>query len=481
MGSLQRATCPFNVKRIAIIGAGPSGLAVAKYLVAENSFSTIDVFEQQSQVGGVWNYTANVTGSCSIPQTNPYVPVEVPLWPKDLKDPVFTSPMYDRLNTNIPKDLMRFSDLKFPPNSLLFPTRQCVQDYLIKYSHNVRHLISFSTQISSMHLNGDNESWHLTTLNVKTQEKQETDYDAVVVASGHYSVPFIPDISGIREWTAAYPNSILHSKHYRYSEPFRNKKVIVVGNAASGVDIGTQISLVCTQPLLNSVKQASDLQLGQEHKEEVPPITEFLISDRSIKFEDGRLEKDIDYVVFCTGYFYSYPFLAQESLSPPLITTGSRTRGLYKQLLHIAHPTLAFTALPQRIIPFPLSEVQAAVLARLWSNRLPLPPRSQMEAWEKDRVEEKGEGKAFHVLGWPADAEYINELSDWAMRADGNDGKTPPRWNGRELWMRQIYIEAKKAFAEGAEKATSLEELGFLYENWVEEKEMQEKLEGCTA
>jgi len=47
MGSILRPNGAFNVKRVAIIGAGPSGLAVAKYLLAEKSFDKIDIFEQQ--------------------------------------------------------------------------------------------------------------------------------------------------------------------------------------------------------------------------------------------------------------------------------------------------------------------------------------------------------------------------------------------------------------------------------------------------
>jgi protoporphyrinogen oxidase len=53
MGSVLRATSPFNVKKIAIIGAGPSGLAAAKFLLAEEYLEKIDLFEQQSEVGGV--------------------------------------------------------------------------------------------------------------------------------------------------------------------------------------------------------------------------------------------------------------------------------------------------------------------------------------------------------------------------------------------------------------------------------------------
>jgi len=53
MGSII-PTAPFNVKRICIVGGGPTGLASAKYLQAEGTFEKIDVFEQQNQAGGVW-------------------------------------------------------------------------------------------------------------------------------------------------------------------------------------------------------------------------------------------------------------------------------------------------------------------------------------------------------------------------------------------------------------------------------------------
>jgi hypothetical protein len=47
MGSLLRSPGSFCVKKIAIIGAGPSGLAVAKHILAEKAFDKIDIYEQQ--------------------------------------------------------------------------------------------------------------------------------------------------------------------------------------------------------------------------------------------------------------------------------------------------------------------------------------------------------------------------------------------------------------------------------------------------
>lgn len=140
MGSILRPARSFNVRSIAIIGAGPSGLAVAKYLLAEKAFERIDIFEQQSEVGGVWFYNSDVTGRISVPQTTPHGALEPPIWPKGAHAPLFSNPMYDNLNTNIPKGLMQFSDQDFPSQSLLFPTREDVQEYILKYSQDVRSL-----------------------------------------------------------------------------------------------------------------------------------------------------------------------------------------------------------------------------------------------------------------------------------------------------------------------------------------------------
>lgn len=295
MGSVLRAPSPLSVKRVAIIGAGPSGLAAAKFLRAEEYFDTIDVFEQQSEVGGVWHYTPSSGEEVSIPSTNPNIPLEKPIWPDGSKAPIFSNPMYEHLNTNIPKQLMGFSDQEFPAESLLFPARQDVQEYLVKYSQDVRDIIAFSTQVDDVQLLKE-DRWEVTIKSTITGVSKKNEYDAVVVSNGHYSVPFIPAVTGIEAFNAAYPNLITHSKIYRSPEGFTGKKVIIVGSGASGLDIGTQISFVSQKPLLCSVRTPLPQKFG-EAKEEVPPIAEFLVEEKGVRFEDGRVEKDIDAIV----------------------------------------------------------------------------------------------------------------------------------------------------------------------------------------
>ncbi|KAI2615911.1 FAD/NAD(P)-binding domain-containing protein [Hypoxylon sp. NC1633] len=546
--SATAAPQPFNVRRIAVVGAGPSGLAAAKYLLAqEGAFPQIDVFEQQAEVGGVWNYSAvpRPVEELPVPQTDalpltpdPPVYAHAPGADADGEGvgtegtregkgkPLFPSPMYDHLNTNIPHTIMKYSDLSFPAECEIFPKRQDVQEYLVAYARDVRHLIQFSTQVTDIALQHpittnttlattslEQDQWDVRTTNLLTGDQTTQTYDAVVVASGHYATPFIPntcpDIAGFR---AAHPGLISHSKLYRSAEAYRGKKVVVVGTGASGLDIASQIQAVCKPPLLMSARTRipPDTLRHIGHVRQVGQIRRFLVAERGVEFaplpsdsdsdsdaEAGNeneasaeidTETDIDAILFCTGYLYTFPFLS--SLSPsspspssisspstPLITTGRRVHNLAKHFLHIPHPTLAFPGLPIKVIPFPLAEAQAAVLARLWSNALPLPPPQTLEAWARADGEGTSPGK-YHVFSKGGDGRYINELHEWVVGGgqsrniegggEGSGkvrggGKEPPFWDEELLWQRSVYIEAKMQFERTGRKAKTLEELGFRF------------------
>lgn len=43
-----------SFRRVAVIGAGPSGLSAVRALSDENSFDTIRLFERRDRVGGIW-------------------------------------------------------------------------------------------------------------------------------------------------------------------------------------------------------------------------------------------------------------------------------------------------------------------------------------------------------------------------------------------------------------------------------------------
>lgn len=441
-------------------------------------------------MGGAWNYnsSSSKTGlTTTIPHLNPHEPVERPTWthqPGGSQEAVFVSPLYDRLETNIPKELMRFSDKSFPSEAQLFPKHGMVKQYLEEYADEVKPLIQFETQVVNVQMkNPQLSTWDLTTSNLHTGVETTRTYDAIVVASGHFTVPYLPNIDGITAWDQAYPGIISHSKFYDTPEIFRGKKVVVVGNSASGLDIGAQINEVSKGSILVSQRSESYMAASAPGDKIIcPEIVEFLSSDthnRAIRFADGRIEDEIDAVVFCTGYFYSYPFLS--SLNPPVVTHGWRTMNVYQQIFYIDHPTMVFPALCQRVIPFPIAENQAAVIARVWSARLQLPSKTDMHRSEDSEVSTKGEGNAFHIMPFPMDADYLNFLYNWANEAErrphlnnGGQGKIGTYWGEEQRWMRAHFPEIRRAFVQkGAQRSEvkTLEEVGFDFDQWKREQE----------
>ncbi|KAK5251540.1 monooxygenase, partial [Cryomyces antarcticus] len=206
MGSVSTgAARHFDVKSIAIIGAGPSGVAAAKYLRAENAFNRITIFEQRSTTGGIWNLTPSHPKDSffNIPNTNPNAGLDKPIWQhsdsvrrsldgESNGEAIFMSPLYERLETNIPRTLMRFSDFDFPVDAQLFPTHETVTKYLDDYAEDVKDVIVFGVQVLDVRLVGGeerSEKWRVKTKPVVSHcnrdagEKEEI-FDAVVVANG---------------------------------------------------------------------------------------------------------------------------------------------------------------------------------------------------------------------------------------------------------------------------------------------------------
>jgi len=48
-------------------------------------------------------------------------------------------------------------------------------------------------------------------------------FDAVVVATGHYHAPYVPDLPGLSDWRNKWPENVIHSKQYRVPEQFKDK------------------------------------------------------------------------------------------------------------------------------------------------------------------------------------------------------------------------------------------------------------------
>ena len=259
--------------------------------------------------------------------------------------------------------------------------------------------------------------------------------------SGHpLKISQIPEVQGLAAYIQKFPKKVIHSKVYRNPETWRNKKVLVIGNSASGHDITQDLLKTAKLPVLLSRRSKSRWEgstppTGIAWK---PIITEFRATG-TIVFEDGTFlePNEVDTVIYSTGYRPSYPFWNGK-------INGQKIWDYEKNKLHNSYlhtffydfPTLAIVGLP-RVLTFRSFEYQAIALARLWSKRnaRSLPPIEEQQKWEKVRGEEGR--KKFHDIEWETGETlaWLEELYGIAgLGKLQGDGRNPPRLDEDVRW-----------------------------------------------
>ncbi|KAL9596058.1 MAG: hypothetical protein Q9219_006044 [cf. Caloplaca sp. 3 TL-2023] len=457
---------PGTIQRIAIIGAGPSGLTAAKYLLAESKNLDITIYEQRSSIGGLWHYTPLIHETQN-GHINGSTRNATDIVTRDL--PKFNTPMYEDLESNLPLTVMQFSDAPFPEKTQLFAKQDTVLEYIRDYADDLRSLIKLEHCVEDVRQ--ADRGWEVS-VRAKGDNSQASKehFDAVAVAvNGHTDWPLLPPIEGLDEWSKAYPESIFHSVSYKNAEAFTGKRTLLVGVGPSGSDISRQIGSLSKHPLLVAQREISPYYTPSTFTKDLPGLVSISPSTRSATFSDGSTEDGIEAIMFCTGYAYTFPFLAH--LNPNKI----EEEPLYQYIFRPETPTLAFLEMNEKIAPFPFAECQAAVLARVWAGRLELPERGEMERWGQGIVKERGKGRGFYALDPPKDLEYMNEMWEWCRKAGKKDGeqrgKMPKYWAEKEWWERMEAAEMKKAFNRKGEKRYEVCDygaLGFRFEDGLE-------------
>lgn len=70
---------------------------------------------------------------------------------------------------------------------------------------------------------GSRSTWSVTTRDLRYGRRETRQYDAVVISSGHYTVPFIPPYEGIKEFNARNCGIISHAKWFDDPTNFSGK------------------------------------------------------------------------------------------------------------------------------------------------------------------------------------------------------------------------------------------------------------------
>lgn len=403
-------------RRVAIVGAGASGLASIKCCLDEGLEPVC--FESSDDIGGLWRFKEN-------PEPD-------------------RASIYHSLIINTSKEMMCFSDFPIPGHYPNYMHNSYIMDYFRSYADHFNLLKYIRLQTKVLHIKQRTDfsrsgKWDVETEN-KEGQKEKHIFDAVLICIGHHCQPHLPlhDFPGIETFTGKY----FHSRDYKTPEEWRNKRAVVIGIGNSGGDIAVELSrftkqvylstrrgawilnrvgnygmpldipfnriLILAQSLLPSglVNSLGEKRLNQRFNHSLynlkpkhrlfsqhPTVNDDLpnrilsgtvqvkpnirrIQGSSIEFEDGSVVENIDLVVFATGYNFSYPFLASQ-----VVSVSDNKTSLFKYVFppELDKPTLAIIGLVQPLGAInPISELQARWATRVFKGLVKLPSTSAM-------------------------------------------------------------------------------------------------------
>ena len=375
-------------KRIAIIGAGPSGLAQMRAFqsAAANGAAIPDIvcFEKQGNWGGLWNYNWR-TGL------------------DEFGEPVHNS-MYRYLWSNGPKEGLEFADYSFeehfgrqigsyPPRAVLF---DYIEGRVTKAG--VRDWIRFRTAVRFVTF--DHGKFTVTVHDLVKDRMYSEVFDHVVVASGHFSTPNVPEFPGF----PSYNGRILHAHDFRDAMEFKGKDILIVGTSYSAEDIGSQCWKYGCKSVTVSHRTAPMGFDWPDNWREVPLLSH--VDADTAYFKDGSAKK-VEAIILCTGYQHHFPFLPDDLR----LKTRNRlaTADLYKGVAFVHNPALFYLGMQDQWFTFNMFDAQAWWVRDVILGRIALPGKPAMLQDVVDRVAHEDEGQDAHdAIHYQGD--YVKEL-----------------------------------------------------------------------
>ena len=354
-------------KRVAIVGAGPSGLAQLRAFQADAGAGgpeapEVVCFEKQDDWGGLWNYTWR-TGL------------------DEYGEPVHGS-MYRYLWSNGPKEGLEFADYSFEEHFgrqiASYPPRAVLKDYIAGRVEKagIREHIRFRTPVREVRKTPDGR-FSVRVHDLVADEERTESFDHVVVASGHFSTPNVPTFDGLD----TFAGRVLHAHDFREAREFEGRDVLIVGTSYSAEDIGSQCWKYGARSITVSHRTAPMGYRWPDNWTEVPLLEK--VEGRTCTFKDGTT-RDVDAIILCTGYRHHFPFMAPELR----LETANRlaTADLWKGVVHVADPALFYLGMQDQWYTFNMFDAQAWFARDVMLGRIEVPDEAARRADVEARV-----------------------------------------------------------------------------------------------
>jgi len=430
--------------KIAIIGAGSSGIAACKNLI-QVGFDNITIFEQSERIGGNWVFTQDVKHSS----------------------------VYETTHIITSKHHSAYLDFPMPDSYPDYPSHWLMAEYFQKYADKfgVMPKIKFNTTVTNITREADGK-WTINTSDSDNQSASET-FDALIVSNGHHWNPRYPDYPG------KFDGEFIHSHYFKNNKAFEGKKVLVIGAGNSGCDAAVEVCRVAKKTAISmrrgyhfipkfvfgqpadviankfqwvpdflldavysivlrlengnikkfglqlpdhGVRQShpvsnSELLYYIRHGEISPKVDIERFEGKKVFFKDGSVD-EFDTIIASTGFKVTFPFFDKS-----LIDFEDKDVRLYKRFLHPDFNNLAFIGLIQASGCFwKLADFQSKLLANYFAgNYKPSGDMNKEIDVEVQRIRDGFTKSARHLI----EVDYFKYSAGIIKQIPSN----APKWN----------------------------------------------------
>ena len=318
-------------------------------------------YEKQGDWGGLWNYTWR-TGV-------------------DEHGNQCHGSMYRYLWSNGPKEGLEFADYTFEGHFgkpiASYPPRAVLFDYIKGRVEKagVRDQIKFNTIVRDVRT-VEGGGFQVTARDEMADAETTEHFDHVIVATGHFSVPNVPEYPGFD----SFNGRVLHAHDFRDAREFADKDILILGTSYSAEDIGSQCWKYGAKSITVAHRTAPMGYDWPENWQEVPKLDR--VDRKTAHFIDGT-SKDIDAIILCTGYKHHFPFLPDDlRLKTPNVLASD---DLYKGVVYNPNPEMFYLGMQDQWFTFNMFDAQAWYVRDIVMDRISVPDLAAREADVKSR------------------------------------------------------------------------------------------------
>ncbi|XP_035217878.1 flavin-containing monooxygenase 5-like [Stegodyphus dumicola] len=309
-----------TTKKIAVIGAGPTGLCAVKCLLEEGMKPVC--FEKTNHIGGLWSYhDEDIEGLASVMKTTVI---------------------------NSSKEMTAMSDFPPPEDAPNYMHNKQIHKLLKIYAEtfDVEKYVHFHKEVVEVYLSSRRETWVLPRVGPKG---------------------FPLDVA----LTSRFTNMLMHIVPY-FLFCWFCEKVLNYSFDHEIYSLKPKHRIWSQHP---TISDTLPLRILTGRVLVRKNIREFV--ENGVIFEDEVDVTECDSVILATGYRIKFPFLNER-----LTTIKNNEVHLYKYIYppHLKHPTLAIVGLIQSVGGgFPVSEAQSRWISLVFKDKMSLPSREEME------------------------------------------------------------------------------------------------------